>query len=134
MSLVDFCQSFLKRKSNCKKRKCKGCCKKCFLGKGQTGNTGNTGATGQTGQTGETGRGFTGQTGETGSTGSTGATGFVNASSGIVFLVVSPSTSNWNFSSTFYPFAYFKIGKIISLSLSDTSLVPLVTSGLHTVG
>lgn len=102
---------------------------------GATGSKGSMGPAGITGATGATGSdGIAGATGGTGAPGATGATGVSEAEAGIIFLTVEPLTTNWNFSTTFYPFAYSKVGSIVTLSLSGVSLNPVVTAGNYGVG
>ena len=140
------------------KRKCSNEGRICVI-RGPTGPTGATGILGPTGPTGPTGfsgiQGFTGPTGTSGAPGFTGPTGSmgstgnigpsgpigptgptisINADSNTIFLTVAALSSNWSFTTNFQPFIYFKIGQIISLSLSGNSLTPIVTPGSHLVG
>jgi hypothetical protein len=97
---------------------------------GMIGPTGSVGLPGNSGPTGDTGQ--TGPTGPIGPVGDTGPAGQIDTESNIIFLNVMPITSNWSFTTTFYPFAYTKIGQIVNLALSG-SLIATITTGLHGV-
>lgn len=89
------------------------------------------GPTGPVGPRGPTGA--AGSAGITGATGATGATGLTGAEANTVFLMVEPLTNNWTFTATLFPFAYTKVGSIVTLSLSG-SLTSVVTADSHVVG